>query len=61
MKSLVIETLHYKLLVLRSSPGGPEGSAVHRLSCFVGQGEVPGTEATKGSLWGDGTRTPAQE
>lgn len=61
MKSTIIETLHYKPLVL-SSPRSPEGSAVHRLSHFMGQGEVPSTsQHEEGSFWGDGARTPAQE
>lgn len=61
MKSMIIETLHYNPVVLRSSPTSPEGSAIHRLSCFVGQGEVPTKETTEGSFWGDGARAPAEE
>lgn len=58
---MIIETLHDKPLVLRSSPRSLEGSAIHSLSCFVAQREVPSKEDTEGSFWGDGARTPAQE
>lgn len=61
MESMIIETLHYKPLVLRSSPRSSEGICYPQAVMLHGQGEVPTKETTEGSSWGDGARTPAQE